>query len=228
MNKTTSAPRLAVDKVDVAVGKTQILRGVSLSVGVGELVALVGRNGAGKTTLLKAIMGINRLLSGRIDIDSQSIASMPTHGRAQLGIGYMPEDRGLIAGLTVEQNLMVPCWAQKLPNIDYRLAHVLSLIPELKQHLKVKALSLSGGQQKLAALARALMHGEKLLLLDEPFEGVSPALSKRLIEVVSCARAEGLSILVSQSETKYSLSVFDRLFAIDRGENVQHGREGED
>lgn len=211
---------LSAQELSVHIQRIPILRSFSLSVGPGELVGLVGRNGAGKTTLMRAIMGLLPVADGTLAVEGKSLLQLSVDQRARLGIGYMPEDRGLIGPLTVEENLKLPCWAQKLPNAEARIDQALSRVPELRERLQTKALSLSGGQQKLVALARALVCGDKLLLLDEPFEGVSPVLSQRLMQLVSEARAMGISVLVSQSETKHSLSVFDRVYEMERGSNA--------
>lgn len=211
---------LRAASASVNIQNVRVLRSFSLEVGRGEMVGLIGRNGAGKTTLMKAIMGMLPCTEGRIEIEGSYVGDLPVHRRARLGIGYMPEERGLIGPLSIAENLRLPGWAAKLPDLDARLEKVLDLIPELRQFLQVKALSLSGGQQKLAALARALVGGEKLLLLDEPFEGVSQVLSKRLIQVIGEARGIGLSILIAQSESKYSLDIMDRVYHIERGANV--------
>lgn len=211
---------LRVASVSVNIQNVRVLRSFSLAVGRGEMVGVIGRNGAGKTTLMKAIMGMLPCREGRIEIEGSNVGDLPVHRRARLGIGYMPEERGLIGPLSIGENLRLPGWAAKVQDLDERLERVLDLIPELRQFMSVKALSLSGGQQKLAALARALVGGEKLLLLDEPFEGVSQVLSKRLIQVIGEAREIGLSILVAQSESKYSLDIMDRVYRIERGANV--------
>lgn len=211
---------LAVRAVSVSIQKVRILQSVSVEIERGQMVGLIGRNGAGKTTLMKTVMGLLSCGAGSIEIDGSRMEARNVYERVTMGVGYMPEERGLIGPLSVEENLRLPGWASGARDIDARLERALALIPELRSHLHVKALSLSGGQQKLAALARALVAGDKLLLLDEPFEGVSPVLSRRLIQVISEARAMKLAILVAQSEIKHSLDVFDKIYRIERGMNV--------
>jgi branched-chain amino acid transport system ATP-binding protein len=181
------------------------------------MASLVGRNGAGKTTLLKSIMGLLSASSGKIAFDEHDLIAQPTHLRSGLGIGYMPEDRRLIPDLTVEENILVPVWANKNPAPLSRLEYVYDLIPELKGFSKRRGQQLSGGQQKLVALGRALMIGTNLLLLDEPFEGVAPALAQRLAEVISQLKAEGMSVLFSESDLQYSEKLVQNIFVIDRG-----------
>src|SRR4029453_15493116 len=146
----------------------------------GQFVGLIGRNGAGKTTLFRAIMGIQPAKAGEMTFDGKSLRAMAGHSRARLGIGYMPEDRRLIPELTVEENVLLPAWASGIADAPGRLERIYRLVAEVKEVGPRKGSQLSGGQQKLAALARALMSGTKLLLLDEPFEGVAPALAPRL------------------------------------------------
>ena len=167
---------LRIENLNVSIGSVAILRNVTLSVEGGEFAGLIGRNGAGKTTLMRSIMGILPAQAGTITFDGASLTALPVHGRAKLGIGYMPEDRRLIPDLTVEENILLPAWAIGLADAAKRLATVYEIIPEAREFAQRKALQLSGGQQKLAALARALMCGTRLLLLDEPFEGVAPVL----------------------------------------------------
>ncbi len=214
------ATALAVSEVSVSIQNVRILHSVSLEVGRGQMVGLIGRNGAGKTTLMKTVMGLLTCGAGGIHIDGNPMEARDVHERVTMGVGYMPEERGLIGPLSVEENLRLPGWASGARDLEARLDRALTLIPELRSHLHVKALSLSGGQQKLAALARALVAGDKLLLLDEPFEGVSPVLSRRLIQVISEAKAMNLAILVAQSEIKHSLDAFDTIYRIERGMNV--------
>lgn len=212
---------LRVANVSVSIQKVQVLRSFSVDVGRGQMIGIVGRNGAGKTTLMRAIIGLLAYEGGDIEVQGIDIKNLAVYQRARMGIGYMPEERGLIGPLSVDENLRLPGWAAGMPDLESRLERVLDLIPELRGFLHVKALSLSGGQQKLAALARAIVGGERLLLLDEPFEGVSPALSQRLIQVIGEARELGLSILIAQSEAKHSFDVMDHIYYIDRGANVE-------
>jgi len=208
---------LRLANVQVSIQAVHILRDISLEVPTGTMAGLIGRNGAGKTTLMKSVMGLLKASSGTIEFDGHDLRAIPTYARTRLGIGYMPEDRRLIPDLTVEENLMVPAWATKLAHARERLENVYRMIPEVKEFGPRKGSQLSGGQQKLAALGRALMCGTKLLLLDEPFEGVAPALAHRLVEVVGALKKEGMSVIVSESDLQHSERMVDRLFVIDRG-----------
>ena len=207
---------LKVENLNVSIAAMQILRGVSLQVPSGAMIGLIGRNGAGKTTLMKAVMGLLKA-SGTVRFEERELLSVATHARARLGIGYMPEDRRLIPDLTVEENVLVPAWAAALPDARERLRKIYEYIPEMTELAPRKGLQLSGGQQKLAALARALMCGTRLLLLDEPFEGVAPALAQRLAEVVANLKREGMSVMLSESDLQHSERLVDRVVTIDRG-----------
>jgi len=208
---------LKLDGVDVAIQSVQILRRVSFELPTGTMAGLIGRNGAGKTTLMKSVMGILKVAGGSIRFDGADLLAAPTFRRTRMGIGYMPEDRRLIPGLTVEENLLLPAWAMKAPDGAARLERVYRLIPELKGFAPRKGSQLSGGQQKMVAIGRALMCGDKLLLLDEPFEGVAPALAHRLVEVVGSLKLEGMTVILSESDLQHSERMVDRLLVIDRG-----------
>jgi len=208
---------LSIDRVDVSIRSVQVLRRVSLELPTGSMAGLIGRNGAGKTTLMKSIMGILKVAGGAIAFDGKDLLATPTWRRTRMGIGYMPEDRRLIPDLTVEENLLVPAWAAKLPDARRRLEKVYRLIPEIRGFAPRKGAQLSGGQQKLVAIGRALMCGDRLLLLDEPFEGVAPALARRLVEVVGSLKLEGMSVILSESDLQHSERMVDRIFVIDRG-----------
>lgn len=211
---------LTVNSVSVKIGAILALKNFTLDIKKGEMISLIGRNGAGKTTLLKSIMGVNKLANGTIEFNDLDLNNSPSHERAALGIGYMPEDRGLIPELTVEENILLPSWSIKSLDSNNRLTLVYQIMPELKEMSERKALLLSGGQQKMAALGRALVSGTQLLLLDEPFEGVAPALSQRLSEVIKGLKKQNMSIILSQSEQNHTEDIFDKKFLIERGENV--------
>jgi branched-chain amino acid transport system ATP-binding protein len=210
---------LSIKNVQTRIQTVDVLRGFSIEVPQASMVGLLGRNGAGKTTLLRTIMGHLNPHEGSIFFDGQDLAKLERHQRAALGIGYMPEDRGLVPELTVEENILIPVWASdKLDPIE-RLAFVYNILPELVAMKDRRALLLSGGQQKMAALARALAVGTRLLLLDEPFEGVAPALSERLADVISGLKAHELSVLISQSDVNHSRDLLDSTVQIERGAN---------
>jgi branched-chain amino acid transport system ATP-binding protein len=208
---------LSIENLSVSIAAMQILRGVSLEVPTGSMTGLIGRNGAGKTTLMKTVMGLLKASSGRIRLDEIDLTKTETHKLSGLGIGYMPEDRRLIPDLTVEENILVPAWAAGLPDARPRLEKIYGYIPELRDFAPRKGLQLSGGQQKMAALGRALMCGRRFLLLDEPFEGVAPALAHRLVEVIAELKKEGLTVVVSESDLQHSERMVDRVVTIDRG-----------
>ena len=211
---------LSVENLHVAIQSVVALRGLSLTVADGTLVGLVGRNGAGKTTLMRSVMGHLPPSQGRMRFDGQDLGALPAHARAALGIGYMPEDRGLVPELTVEENILVPVWALRTLDEAERLALVWRVLPELLEMRQRRAMLLSGGQQKLVALARALAVGTRLLLLDEPFEGVAPALSKRLAEVIAGLKGSPVSVLIAQSDLNHSRRLVDAEFVIERGANL--------
>ena len=211
---------LELDDIRVRIGSVEAIRGFSMRVAAGELVGLAGRNGAGKTTVMRTVMGLTRLVGGRLTYDGQDISGVPTHRRAGLGIGYMPETRGLIADLTVEENILLPVWTTGADG-PARLKLVDDIMPELRAMARRKALLLSGGQQKLVALARALSVGQRLLLLDEPFEGVAPALAQRLSDVIAKLKSERLSIVMSMSEMTHTEALLDGVWGIERGANAE-------
>jgi len=208
---------LELRDVHVDIASAQVLRGLRLQVAKSQMVGLVGRNGAGKTSTLRSIMGHLTPRIGQILFDGQDLVHMPAHVRAGLGIGYMPEDRGLVPELTVEENIVLPLWVSPTLSLDARLAWVYEVLPELKAMADRRALLLSGGQQKLVALARALAVGTRLLLLDEPFEGVAPALSMRLSEVIGQLKSTDLSVLIAQSDVNHANDLLDAQVVIERG-----------
>lgn len=208
---------LEIRKLNVSIEHTPILRDVSMEVPVGAMVGLIGRNGAGKTTLMRSIMGLLAVDDGSIRIDGEDMTTVAGYRRAARGVSYLPEDRRLIPQLTVEENILMPAWANNIKDAAQRLAWIYGLIPEVAEFRDRRALQLSGGQQKLVALARALMPGRRLLLLDEPFEGVAPVLSRRLTEVIAKLRSEGLSVVLSESDDVHSADLVDRSYRIERG-----------
>lgn len=206
---------LSVENLSVSIGGTRILRGVRMQVGLGQTARLAGRNGAGKTTLMRAVMGLVKITDGTISLDGARLDALPPERRAGMGVGYMPEDRRLVPDFTAEENILLPTWT-----VGKTLAmdEIRALIPEISDIAPRKASDLSGGQQKLVALARALACGSRLLLLDEPFEGVAPALSKRLAEIISRAQGGKRAVLIAESDQSHSERLADHSLAIERGE----------
>jgi branched-chain amino acid transport system ATP-binding protein len=207
---------LRVSGLDVSIGPIPIIRGASLAIATGEMCGLIGRNGAGKTTLLRALMGAIPA-TGTAAFDDVDLIALPAHSRVGHGIGYMPEDRRLVPHFTVEDNIRLPTWTTAMDDVEQRLFWIYSIMPEIAGFRRRKAMELSGGQQKMVALARALMAGRRLLLLDEPFEGLAPALARRLGEVMASLKGEGLSMLISESSEVHIADLLSRVFRIERG-----------
>ena len=213
-------------------GAAHVLQGVSLRVGAGEAVCLVGRNGAGKTTTIESTMGILPVRSGRVLLNDRDITRLPTYERARLGIGYAPEDAGIFPDLTVAENFEI---SQSLvaaarrgsiaagTSVDQR---VFDLFPEVRQFLSRRGLNLSGGQKKMVAIARALTLSPSILLLDEPFEGLAPVVVSRFIDAARRIKDMGVSLLIAESNLATASRIADRLYAIDRGEIIFHGDPG--
>lgn len=203
--------------IRVSIKGFPILRGVSLEIPEGGLVGLVGRNGAGKTTTLKSIIGLVPVAEGSITLDGVDLLHVPGHLRAGLGIGYLPEDRRLIGELTVEDNILMPAWATGRADARARLDLIYQIMPDVRALADRRAAQCSGGQQKMVALARAVMTGTKLLLLDEPFEGLSPAMGEKFGATIQALRGEGLAALIAESDGK-RLHFVEKIYTIERGE----------
>jgi len=218
-------PVLKASKLNTFYGKSHILNDASLDVRKGEIVALLGRNGAGKSTLLKSLAGLKPPESGSILFEGQEISAMPAYAIARLGIGYVPQHRGLFAGMTVAENLSLGRMARKTDGAEgvvWSEEHVLELFPRLKERLRSHADYLSGGEQQMLAVARALSGNVRLLLLDEPFEGLAPAVVEELFEVFDRLR-EHLPIVIVDHNLDIVLALADRVFALERGAIFHEG-----
>ena len=206
---------LVVSNLEVSIKNIDVLQSVSFK--VSNFSSIIGRNGAGKTTLIRAIMNILPAKTGNIKFYNKFINNLKTHDMSKLGIGYMPEDRRLVPDLSVKDNIMVPLWSLNKKNVNERVEEVISFIPELKDFMERQAFQLSGGQQKLVALARAMVVGKKLLLLDEPFEGVAPALAERLVELISSLNKSNLITMITESDETFSKKIKADIIRIERG-----------
>jgi len=207
---------LRIQNLDVSIGSIPIIREASLVVNEGEMCGLIGRNGAGKTTLIRALMGALPA-RGKVELGHVDLLALPAHRRASHGIGYMPEDRRLVPEFSVEENIRLPTWSTKADGVDQRLEWIFSIMPEVARFNHRRALELSGGQQKMVALARALMAGTRILLLDEPFEGLAPAVARRLGEVLANLKNEGISVLIAESNEVHVVDLLARAYFIERG-----------
>jgi branched-chain amino acid transport system ATP-binding protein len=223
-------PMLELQNVETYRGPAQVLRSISLRLGAGEAVCLVGRNGAGKTTTIDTIMGLLAPRSGTVRFKGRDVTRLPAHERARLGIGYAPEDCGIFPDLTVEENFQITAWLGKgaaRTNGGAADERVFSIFPEVKALLGRRGLHLSGGQKKMVAITRALTLSPAVLLLDEPFEGLAPVVVTRFIEAVRAIKALGVSVLIAESHVQNAGRIADRLYAIDRGEIIFAGRPAE-
>jgi branched-chain amino acid transport system ATP-binding protein len=205
-----------VSGLDVFISSVPIVRNASLDLNEGEMCGLIGRNGAGKTTLLRALMGALPA-TGKAELGHVNLLDLPAHRRVAHGIGYMPEDRRLVPEFTVEENVRLPTWSVPIDGVEQRLEWIYTIMPEVAGFRDRRALELSGGQQKMVALARALMGGTRMLLLDEPFEGLAPALARRLGEVLANLKTEGVSVLIAESNEVHVADLLARAFRIERG-----------
>ena len=219
---------LALDQLTVDIQNSRILRGVSLRVVAGELVCLVGRNGAGKTTTLRTIMGYLKPVSGRIEFEGQPITGVPTHRIALMGIGYAPEESQVFGDLTVAENIELPTWTRPQGrDAKTRIDRAYELFPKLRQYAARGGNQLSGGERKMVSIARALALDPKLLLLDEPFEGLSPAIIPTVSEGIASIRRLGHGILMAESNVHHVPDYADALYVLERGEIIFHGKPGD-
>ncbi|HSM78588.1 MAG TPA: ABC transporter ATP-binding protein [Bryobacteraceae bacterium] len=203
--------------------KSHILHGVCLEVNEGEIVTVLGRNGAGKTTLMRSLTGLTPPRAGNIEIFGRNTTHWAAHRIAQLGIGYVPEGRKIFGGLTVMENLRVP---RARPG-PWTLERVFSLFPRLEERRSQLAGQLSGGEQEMLAIARPLLLNPRLMLLDEPSQGLAPLIVREVIQVVCRMREEGLSVLLVEQNATLSLSISNRAYVLDDGRVVYAGEAAE-
>jgi branched-chain amino acid transport system ATP-binding protein len=200
-------------------GKSHILHGVSLEAGEGQVTALLGRNGAGKTTTLRSLMGLTPPRDGKVTIFGASTTGWPPFRVAALGVGYVPEGRKIFPNLTVEENLMVPL---ERPG-PWTIASVYRLFPRLEERRSNRGRQLSGGEQEMLSIGRALLLNPKLLILDEPSQGLAPLIVREVFRIVTKMRAEGISVLLVEQNVRMSLEVADHAYVLDDGHVVYSG-----
>jgi urea transport system ATP-binding protein len=213
---------LSIDKVSISLGGSRILRDVSLEIGANHVFCLMGRNGVGKTTTLKSVVGLYKPNSGRVVFDGHDISRMPPEVRARAGIGYVPQGRGIFPHLTVAENLSIGAVAKRKKSKE-SLERVYSLFPIIKDFLARKGGMLSGGQQQQLAIGRALLTEPKLLILDEPTEGIQPNIIDQIGEAIKLLRKESITILLVEQYLEFCKELADNFAILDRGSVVAQG-----
>jgi branched-chain amino acid transport system ATP-binding protein len=220
-------PVLAVENLKSGYGRIEALHGVSIEVAAGEIVTLVGANGAGKTTLLRAISGVQPVSAGRVLFEGRPIERLPGHARVALGIAQVPEGRQVFAPLSVEDNLKLGAWSRQNVAFDAELAQVYALFPMLASQRQAAAGTLSGGQQQMLAIGRALMAKPRLLLLDEPSMGLAPMLVDQILGVVQGFKRIGLTVLLVEQNARAALAIADRGYVVETGRIAASGSAAE-
>ena len=214
---------LQADGIETYYGKSHILHGVGLEVGEGEIVTLLGRNGAGKTTTLRSLMGLTPARQGTVRIFDQLTTDWQPYRIAGLGVGYVPEGRRIFANLTVEENLKVPLVRPG----PWTIARVFELFPRLAERRLNKGRQLSGGEQEMLAIGRGLILNPRLLLLDEPSQGLAPLIVRELFNVIVAMRKEGISVLLVEQNVRAAVEIADRAYVLDDGRVVFAGEAAE-
>ena len=217
------APALAVEQLHTFYGKSHILHGVGLEVREGEIVTLLGRNGAGKSTTLRSLVGLTPPRDGAVTIFGHVTTNWPPYRIAALGVGYVPEGRRIFSHLTVDENLLVPL---ERPG-PWTIARIHELFPRLAERRANKGRQLSGGEQEMLAIARALILNPRLLILDEPSQGLAPLIVREVFKVVTAARQEGISILLVEQNVRAAVEIADRAYVLDDGRVVFSGAAAE-
>jgi branched-chain amino acid transport system ATP-binding protein len=205
---------LRIDRLSAWYGEARALREVSLEVGEGEIVTLVGRNGAGKTTLLRCVMGLHAQTEGTVEFLGADVSRLASHRRARKGLGYVPDDRGVYANLSVEENLTLPPQAGPKP---WSLHQVYETFPRLRERRRSPGTKLSGGEQQMLSLARVLRMGARLLLCDEPTEGLSPLIVQQIGGILRDVKAQGVTVLLIEQNVHFAATVADRHYLLAEG-----------
>jgi branched-chain amino acid transport system ATP-binding protein len=209
---------LEIAGLDAWHGEAQALRDVSLTVHQGEVVTLVGRNGAGKTTLLRSVMGLHRQASGTMIFAGEDVRKVPAHRRARMGLGWVQDDRGVYASLSVEENLVLP---PVVSDSAWPLSKVYDAFPVLADRRRAAGTTLSGGEQQMLAIARVLRSGARMLLLDEPTEGLAPVIVTRIGDIIREVKGTGVTVLLIEQNVKFAATVADRHYLLAQGEVVE-------
>lgn len=209
---------LTIENLNAWYGESHVLHGVNLRVGEGEVVSILGRNGAGRTTTMRAIMGLTGKRTGSIRINGTEAIQMPPHRVARLGIGYCPEERGIFASLSAEENLMLP---PQLAQGGMSLAEIYDMFPNLKERASSPGTRLSGGEQQMLAVARILRTGARLLLLDEISEGLAPVIVQKLAEMIRAIKAKGYTVVLVEQNFRSAAPLADRFYVMEHGKMVQ-------
>ena len=214
----TNGDLLKVEDLVVSYGSIEALHGISLNVRPGEIVTLIGANGAGKSTLLRSISGIVPVQKGRIFLDGQDLRTVPAHRIVELGLAHVPEGRGIFANLTVTENLKLATWIRKdKSKLDADYERVFAIFPRLKERKDQLAGTLSGGEQQMLAVGRALMTGGRLLLLDEPSMGLAPVLVQEIMQTIRAINATGTTVLLVEQNARQALKVANRGYVLETG-----------
>ncbi len=216
---------LQIERISVQYGNIRALWDVSLKISKGEIVALVGANGSGKSTLLKAIMGLVKSQSGTIEFEGSPILKLSTHSRVSKGIGYVPEGRRLFPQLSVQENLRMGA-PRSCPDLQERIHQIFELFPNLRERKEQSASTLSGGEQQMVAIGRAMMTRPKLLVLDELSFGLAPIVFERVLTVIDSIHQKGVSILLSEQNAERALEVSNRCYVLENGRIVTSGESG--
>jgi branched-chain amino acid transport system ATP-binding protein len=214
---------LKIENVVCRYGRIEVLHGVSLEVGAGEIVSLIGSNGAGKTTLMRVISGILPMTGGRILFEDEDIGRLPAHIRVVRGIAQVPEARQVFAPLSVDDNLRLGGFRRRAADVPRELDRIYALFPALAERRGIAAGNLSGGQQQMLAIGRALMSGPRLLLLDEPSMGLAPVLVDQILDTVVALRQAGVTVLLVEQNVNAALAIADRAYVIETGRIVLNG-----
>ncbi len=215
---------LKIESLHAAYGRSAALHGVDLRVDKGEVVCLVGRNGVGKTSTMRAVVQeLVRVTQGDVTLEGASLVGLPSHKVIERGIGYVPEDRRVFASLTVEENLRVPPPQSTGARVEWTLARVYELFPQLREYRRRVAGVMSGGEQQMLSIARSLLTNPRLLLLDEPHEGLAPLIVEEIIAAILALKQSGVSMLISEQSLHTVRKCADRVYVIDRGMTVFDG-----
>ena len=215
---------LKVDQLNAWYDHSHVIQGLSFEVNRGEIVTLMGRNGAGKTSTLRTIMGLLERCKGQVSFDGQDLLSLPPHARYHLGLAYVPEERRIVAGLTVLENLQLGLLASaRRGEMNAMVDEIAQTFPRLKERLQQDGTSLSGGEQQMLAIARAMMAKPRMILMDEPSEGIMPLLVDEMFELFARMKQQGTTILLVEQNVERALKISDRAYILEQGKIVHHG-----